>query len=109
MSRWYCRLVLDNWRRAFPPVAWTPAFDEEHLATRRVSMPNGSGDADTGERESVRRVSVLAGVQPVGMTGILPAQCDWSTDMTHFPGKPRQGESLPYVSVSRTPLHFYPK
>lgn len=67
-------------------------FDPSHLATAEVVLPGtASTDGQTAElyQEIVRRVGQLPGVQSVGFTSLLPAQCDCSTDSIQVIGKPK--------------------
>lgn len=71
-------------------------FDPNHLATAQV---NASGTVYKNDeqtvvlyREIVRRVSSLPGVESVGMTSMLPVQCNCAIDRIHFPGRPYHGE-----------------
>lgn len=67
-------------------------FDPTHLATMQVSVPTLAGtDAQPGAiyQEIADRVSQLPGVQSVGLTSILPVQCDCNTDSIQVIGKPK--------------------
>jgi macrolide transport system ATP-binding/permease protein len=71
-------------------------FDPNHLATAQV---NASGTVFRNDeqtvvlyREIVRRISSLPGVESVGMTSMLPVQCNCAIDRIHFPGRPYHGE-----------------
>jgi macrolide transport system ATP-binding/permease protein len=67
-------------------------FDPSHLATAEVVLPGtASTDGRTAElyQEIARRVGQLPGVQSVGFTSLLPAQCDCSTDSIQVIGKPK--------------------
>jgi macrolide transport system ATP-binding/permease protein len=71
-------------------------FDPVHLATVRV-MASGSvyqsDDQTVGlYREIERRLSSLPGVASVGMTSLLPVECDCQIDRIHFPPRPYHGE-----------------
>jgi len=70
-------------------------FEPDHLATLSVSAP----DTYKGEqqiaglyREVAERLSSLPGVQSVGMTNMLPVQCNCPIDRIHFAGRPYHGE-----------------
>lgn len=66
-------------------------FDRAHLATVEVSVPTlVSTDAQTGGmyQEISDRVGRLPGVRSVGLTSILPVQCDCNTDSIQVIGKP---------------------
>lgn len=71
-------------------------FDPNHLATVQVMAPGTvytSDDQMAGfYREIMLRVSNVPGVESVGMTSMLPAQCNCTTDSIHFPGRPYHGE-----------------
>ena len=71
-------------------------FDPDHLATVRL-MASGSvyqsDDQTIGlYREIVRRVASLPGTESVGMTSLLPVECNCNIDRIHFPGRPYHGE-----------------
>jgi len=64
-------------------------------------------------QEVSRRISALPGVVSVGMTSMLPVQCNCAIDRIHFPGKPDNGEhndvderhiSPEYLSALKAPL-----
>jgi macrolide transport system ATP-binding/permease protein len=72
-------------------------FDPNHLATVRVIAPDQiskGGKARMAEfsREIVQPVKSLPDVESVGMTSLVPAQCDCATDRIHFPPRPYHGE-----------------
>lgn len=71
-------------------------FDPTHLATVQVMAPDNvyAQDAKKVElyREVERRMGRLPGVQSVGITSILPMQCNCNTDWIRFVGKPYHGE-----------------
>ena len=54
-------------------------------------------------REMVQRVKSLPGVESVGMTSLIPAQCDCATDRIHFPPRPYHGEHNEVDEVAREP------
>ena len=72
-------------------------FDPNQVATARVVAPDQvykGGEARMAEfsREIAQRVKSLPGVENVGMTSLVPAQCDCATDRIHFPPRPYHGE-----------------
>jgi macrolide transport system ATP-binding/permease protein len=71
-------------------------FDPNRIATVRVMAPDTIYKSDEQTvglyQEIVRRVSSLPGVESVGMTSMLPVQCNCTTDDIHFPGRPYHGE-----------------
>jgi macrolide transport system ATP-binding/permease protein len=72
-------------------------FDPNQLATMRVIVSDQISEAGKGRmaefsREIVERAKSLPGVESVGMTSLIPAQCDCATDMPHFPPRPYHGE-----------------
>src|SRR6516165_10401063 len=71
-------------------------FDPSHLATLQVMAPGTAYKTDEQTvglyREVVRRISRLPGVESVGMTSMLPAECDCASDKIQFPGRPYHGE-----------------
>jgi macrolide transport system ATP-binding/permease protein len=72
-------------------------FDPNQLATMRVIAPDQiskGGKARMAEfsREIVQRAKSLPGGESVGMTSLIPAQCDCATDRPHFPPRPYHGE-----------------
>ncbi|HEY2468032.1 MAG TPA: ABC transporter permease [Terracidiphilus sp.] len=72
-------------------------FDPNQVATLRVIAPDQvykGGKARTAEfsREIIKRAKSLPGVENVGMTSLIPAQCDCATDRIHFPPRPYHGE-----------------
>jgi len=92
-------------------------FDPGHLATVRVAAPGTMFKTDAQVenlyQEIERRVSGLAGVESVGMTSVLPAECDCATDRIQFPPRPYHGEhndvderhvSPAYLSTLKAPL-----
>jgi macrolide transport system ATP-binding/permease protein len=71
-------------------------FDPNHLATVRV-MAAGTiyhSDEQTAGlyREILGRASSLPGVQSVGVTSLLPVQCNCDTDAIQIPGRPSRDE-----------------
>jgi predicted permease len=92
-------------------------FNPNHLATMQVMAPDSiytSHQQTVGlYREIVRRVSSLPGVESVGLTSMLPVQCNCSQDRIQFPGRPYHGEhndvderhvSPGYLSTLKTTL-----
>ena len=71
-------------------------FDPNGIATVRVMAPDTiyKGDEQTIRlyQEIALRVSSLPGVESAGMTSMLPANCNCTTDNIHFPGRPYHGE-----------------
>jgi macrolide transport system ATP-binding/permease protein len=71
-------------------------FDTTHLATLKVMAPDSKYTKDEQSialyGEVVRRVSSLPGVQSVGITSVLPLNCNCNTDWVRFVGKPYHGE-----------------
>jgi macrolide transport system ATP-binding/permease protein len=72
-------------------------FDRNQVATMHVIAPDQiykGGNARMAEfsREIVERVKSLPGVESVGMTSLIPAQCDCATDRPKFPPRPYHGE-----------------
>jgi predicted permease len=71
-------------------------FDATHLATVYVMAPDNAYGKDPQRvalyREIERRLSALPGVQSVGLTSVLPIQCNCNTDWIRIVGKPFHGE-----------------
>lgn len=72
-------------------------FDPNQVATVRVIAPDevykgGKARMVEFSREIVQRAKRLPGVESVGMTSQIPAQCDCATDRPHFPPQPYHGE-----------------
>ncbi len=70
-------------------------FDPGRVATLQVMAPGTytSDEQIVGlYREITHRISALPGVESVGMTSMLPVQCNCSQDNIHFPGRPYHGE-----------------
>jgi macrolide transport system ATP-binding/permease protein len=71
-------------------------FDTTHLATVQIIVPDTiySKDEQTVGlyREIDRRLSALPGVEGVGLTSMLPVQCNCNTDWIRIVGKPFHGE-----------------
>jgi predicted permease len=92
-------------------------FDPSHLATVRVAAPDTMFKTDVQVdnlyQEIERRVSSLAGGESVGMSSMLPVECDCAIDRIHFPPRPYHGEhndvderhvSAAYLSTLKAPL-----
>ena len=71
-------------------------FDPTHLAMVNVQLPPTPYSTPQSRlafyREAERRLSALPGVQSVGITSDLPAQCLCDTDWIRIVGKPFHGE-----------------
>ena len=71
-------------------------FDTTHLATVQVMAPDNLYTKDPQKialyREIQRRLGSLPGVQSVGLTSVLPVNCNCNTDWIRFAGKPFHGE-----------------
>ena len=72
-------------------------FDTNQVATVHVIAPDQiykGGKARMAEfsREIMQQAKSLPGVESVGMTSLVPAQCDCATDRPHFPPRPYHGE-----------------
>ena len=68
-------------------------FDPGHLATLQIMAPGRSPDQMAALfREIEGRVRSLPGVESLGMTNLLPVQCDCAVDRIHFPGRPYHDE-----------------
>ncbi len=71
-------------------------FNPEHLATLTISVPRAAyredGPAIALENEIVRRVSGLPGVTSVGMSSMLPVECNCNTTWLRVPGHEWHGE-----------------
>ncbi|MGA8086847.1 MAG: ABC transporter permease [Terracidiphilus sp.] len=71
-------------------------FDATHLATVQMVAPDASYPKPEQKvalfREVTRRLSVLPGVESVGITSDLPVQCNCDTDWIRIVGKPYHGE-----------------
>lgn len=71
-------------------------FDTTHLATVQVIAPEKIYATDEQKivlyHEITRRLEALPGVQAVGITSDLPAQCNCDTDWIRIAGKPFHGE-----------------
>jgi predicted permease len=71
-------------------------FDPSHLATIQASMPNAAYAKPEQKvallREIRHRLSSMPGVQSVGITSLLPVQCNCDTDWLRIVGKPFHGE-----------------
>ena len=71
-------------------------FEPDHLATIQVTIPAtvNHNPQQTAEfySEISRRIAGLPGVESVGMTNLLPAQCNCSLDSIQIVGRPNIGE-----------------
>jgi len=71
-------------------------FDPNRLATLQVMAPDMSykdnGQIVSLHQEIARRISILPGVQSVGLTSMLPVQCNCSIDSIQIEGKPSRDE-----------------
>jgi macrolide transport system ATP-binding/permease protein len=71
-------------------------FDPNHLATARVMAPDTAYKGDDQivrlHQEIVRRVATLPGVESVGLTSMLPVQCNCAIDGIQIEGRPFQRE-----------------
>jgi predicted permease len=71
-------------------------FDTTHLATLQVMAPDNLYSKDPQKvalyREIKRRLQNLPGVQAVGITSVLPLNCNCNTDWIRIVGKPFHGE-----------------
>jgi predicted permease len=71
-------------------------FDPTHLATIQAAIPNAAYAKPEQKialfREITRRLSSMPGVQSVGITNVLPVQCNCDTDWIRIAGKPFHGE-----------------
>jgi predicted permease len=71
-------------------------FDGSHLATVQVMAPDNQYAKDPEKlalyREITRQLGSLPGVQSVGLTSVLPVQCNCNTDWIRIVGKPFHGE-----------------
>jgi len=71
-------------------------FDTTHLATVQVMAPDNVYPKDAQKvalyKEIERRLGSLPGVQSVGVTSVLPVNCNCNTDWIRIVGKPFHGE-----------------
>jgi predicted permease len=71
-------------------------FDPDRLATLQVMAPDRSykdgGQIVALHEEIARRISTLPGVESVGLTSMLPVQCDCPLDNFQIEGKPTRNE-----------------
>jgi predicted permease len=85
-------------------------FDPSHLATVRVMAPDTAYKDDEQivglQREIVRRVSSLPGVESAGLTSMLPAQCTCATDDIQVEGRPFQGQHNEVVERHVSPEYL---
>lgn len=79
-------------------------FDPSHLATVRVMAPDTAYKDDEQivglQREIVRRVSSLRGVESAGLTSMLPAQCTCATDDIQVEGRPFQANTTRWLNAT---------
>jgi len=77
-------------------------FPADHLATITIGLPETGFEKDSEviayERELLRRVDVLPGVQSAAITNLLPVICDCNTDWIRIPGRPYDGTHLTVLS-----------
>jgi predicted permease len=85
-------------------------FDPSHLATVRVMAPDTAYKDDEQivglQREIVRRVSSLPGVESAGLTSMLPAQCTCATDDIQIEGRSFQGQHNEVVERHVSPEYL---
>jgi predicted permease len=85
-------------------------FDPSHLATVRVMAPDTAYKDDEQivglQREIVRRVSSLPGVESAGLTSMLPAQCTCATDDIQVEGRPFQSQHNEVVERHVSPEYL---
>jgi macrolide transport system ATP-binding/permease protein len=71
-------------------------FESDHLATLTMASPTAGYAADGKaiglENEIVRRFAALPGVQSVGISSMLPVQCNCNTTWLRVVGHPWHGE-----------------
>ena len=71
-------------------------FDITHLATVQIMAPDNVYPKAEQQvaliREINRRLGSLPGVESVGMTSVLPVNCNCNTDWIRIVGKPFHGE-----------------
>ena len=77
-------------------------FPADHLAAITIGLPETGFEKDSEviayERELLRRVDALPGVQSAGITNLLPVICDCNTDWIRIPGRPYDGTHLTVLS-----------
>jgi macrolide transport system ATP-binding/permease protein len=85
-------------------------FEPGHLATVQIIAPTNIYPKDAQQvaldREILRRVSALPGVQSAGMTSVLPVSCNCNTDWIRVVGKPYHGEHNEVDERDVTPAYF---
>ena len=71
-------------------------FDPNHIATLQVMAPDTTYKSDPQiiglYRDIASGVSSLPGVKAVGLTSMLPVQCNCQIDRIQFPGRANHGE-----------------
>jgi macrolide transport system ATP-binding/permease protein len=85
-------------------------FEPDHLATVQIMAPDNVYPKDEQKialyREIERSVSALPGVQSVGLTSLLPVQCNCNTDWIRIVGKPFHGEHNEVDERDVTPAYL---
>ena len=85
-------------------------FEPAHLASLEVSIPGsqypGDEQIEAAYRAIAQGVRGVPGVESVGMTSVLPAQCDCNTDEVHFPDKPALGNQEGVLERHVSPGYF---
>ncbi len=85
-------------------------FDTSRLATLQIEAPENFYKKDEQlvalDRELIRRVSALPGVQSVGLVSDPPVTCNCDTDWIRFVGKPFHGEHNEVNQRYVTPSYF---
>ena len=85
-------------------------FDVTHLATLEVISPETTYTKPEQKvalyREIQRRLSALPGVQSVGISSVLPLECNCDTDWIRMEGKPFHGEHNEVNQREVTPDYF---
>jgi predicted permease len=85
-------------------------FDTNHLATVQVMAPENVYTKPEQQvaliREINRRLSILPGVESVGITSMLPVQCICNTDWIRVVGKPFHGEHNEVTERDVTPQYL---
>ena len=85
-------------------------FDPTHLATVQVIAPPNIYQKDEQQvvlvREINRRLGAVPGVQSVGITSMLPVQCNCNTDWIRVVGKPYHGEHNEVTERDVTPQYL---
>jgi macrolide transport system ATP-binding/permease protein len=82
-------------------------FDVSHLATVQVMAPEKQYSTPEQlvalDREILRRVAALPGVQSAALGDTLPLQCNCNTDWIRIAGKPFHGEHNEVLQRDTTP------